>query len=31
MMPNYRATLDAATAVCLHIGGQRRGASEGGR
>ncbi len=25
---NYRAALDAATAVCLHIGRQRRGASE---
>jgi hypothetical protein len=28
---NYRAALDAATALCLHIGRQRRGASERGR
>ena len=27
---NYRAALDAATALCLHIGRQRRGASERG-
>ena len=29
--PNYRAALDAATGLCLHIGHQRRGASERGR
>ena len=28
---NYRAALDAATALCLHVGCQRRGASERGR
>jgi hypothetical protein len=28
--PNYRAALDAASALCLHIGRQRRGASERG-
>src|SRR3974377_1414224 len=31
MTLNYRAALDAATALCLHIGRQGRGASERGR
>ena len=31
MLPNYRPALDAATALCLYVGRQRRGASERGR
>ena len=30
-VPNYRAALDAPTALCLYIAGKRRGASERGR
>ena len=30
-LSNYRAPLDAATALCLPIAGQWRGASERGR
>jgi hypothetical protein len=30
-LSNYRAALDAATALCIYIERQRRGASERGR